>query len=137
MVEKKDQLAIVVAGGSFDKAMMPFIMGNVGAAMGMEVHLFFTFFGLPLLKKGANPKLPGMMRFFTGMILKKMKKMKISGFQDQLKTAMDLGVKVYACNTSMGILGFKKEDLMPGVKLLGAARFLEIAGESSVQLFVS
>jgi len=137
MVEKKDQLAIVVAGGTFDKAMMPFIMGNVGASMGMEVHLFFTFFGLPLLKKGARPKLPGMFRFFTGMIEKKMAKLKIPGFQEQLETAIELGAHVYACNTSMEILGVKKEDLMPGVEILGAARFLEIAGESSVQLFVS
>lgn len=134
--ETNDSLAIIVSEGTFDKAMMPFIMGSTAVAMGMEVHIFFTFFGLPLLKKKTKPKLPGMFRFFTGMIEKKMKKMKIQGFEEQRKMAVEMGINLYACSTSMGILGIKKEDLIDGVKIVGAATFLDIAANSKTSLFV-
>ncbi|MBI0582170.1 MAG: DsrE/DsrF/DrsH-like family protein, partial [Methanomassiliicoccales archaeon] len=69
MAETK-KFAMVVAEGTFDKAMMAMMMGNTAASMGIETHIFYTFFGLNLLKKGAKPKMPGMMRFFTGMMIK-------------------------------------------------------------------
>jgi peroxiredoxin family protein len=131
-----EKVSIVVAEGSFDKAMMPFIVGNTAVSMGMEVHIFFTFFGLKLLRKGTKPKLPGMMRFFTGMILKKMKKLNIPDFEELKKQAVDLGVHLYACSTSMAIMNIKKEDLIEGAEILGAASFLDIAADSKVQLFI-
>lgn len=131
-----EKVSLVVAEGSFDKAMMPFIVGNTAAAMGMEVHIFFTFFGLKLLKRGTKPKLPGMMRFFTGMILKKMKKLKIPDFEELKKQAVDLGVHLYACSTSMTLMNVKEEDLIDGAEVLGAAKFLDIAADSKVQLFI-
>jgi peroxiredoxin family protein len=127
---------MVVSEGSFDKAMMPFIIAITAASMGMEVHIFFTFFGLKLLKKGTKPKLPGMMRFFTGMILKKMKKLNIPDFDEMKKQAVDLGVHLYACSTSMSIMGIGEEDLIDGTEVLGAAKFLDIAADSEVQLFI-
>ncbi|UCE73869.1 MAG: DsrE/DsrF/DrsH-like family protein [Methanomassiliicoccales archaeon] len=134
--EGPKKVSMVVAEGSFDKAMMPFIVGTTAASMGMEVHIFFTFFGLQLLKKGTKPKLPGMMRFFTGMILKKMKKLKIPDFEEMKTQAIDLGVHLYACSTSMTIMNIKKEDLIDGAEILGAAAFLDIAADSEVQLFI-
>ena len=130
------KVSMVVAESTFDKAMMPLIVGTTAASMGMEVHIFFTFFGLPLLKKGTKPKLPGMMRFFTGMILKKMKKQKIPNFEELKQQAIDLGVQLYACSTSMTLMNIKKEDLIDGAKILGAAKFLDIAADSEVQLFI-
>ena len=135
--QKPKKFAMVLADGHFDKAMMPFIMGNVGAAMGMEVHIFFTFFGLKILKKGNRPKLPGLMALFTGMIEKKMKGMGIESIQGQLEEAISLGVHLYACSTSMEVMGIKKEDLIDGVEVVGAATFLDIAADSDIQLFIS
>jgi peroxiredoxin family protein len=130
------KVSMVVAEGSFDKAMMPFIVGTTAASMGMEVHIFFTFFGLSLLKKNTKPKLPGMMRLFTGMIINKMKKLKIPDFEEMKAQATALGVHLYACSTSMTIMNVKKEDLIEGAEILGAAAFLDIAAESDVQLFI-
>lgn len=131
-----DKVSIIVSEGSFDKAMMPFIVGTTAASMGMEVHIFFTFFGLKLLKKGTKPKLPGMMSLFTGMIIKKMKKLNIPDFEELKGQAVDLGVHLYACSTSMSIMSVKKEDLIEGAEILGAAKFLDIAADSKVQLFI-
>jgi peroxiredoxin family protein len=104
--------------------------------MGMEVHVFYTFFGLKLLKKGVRPKLKGMMSLFTGMIEKKMKKNKIPGYNEMMQQAKDLGVNFYACSTSMILMGVEQSDLADGVKVLGAAAFLNIAADSKVQLFI-
>lgn len=134
--ENIKKVSIVVSEGTFDKAMMPLIISTTAASMGMEVHIFFTFFGLKLLKKGTKPKLPGMMRFFTGMILKKMKKFKIPDFEELKQQAIDLGVHLYACSTSMTLMNIKKEDLIEGAEILGAAKFLDIAADSDVQLFI-
>jgi peroxiredoxin family protein len=135
MVETK-KFSMVVSEGTFDKAMMSMMMGNTAASMGMDTHIFFTFFGLKLLKKNANPKMPGMFRLFTGMMIKKMKGIGIDGFQEQLAMAKDLGVHLYACNTSMEMMGIKKEDLIDGVTILGAAAFLDIGADSDMQLFL-
>ncbi len=132
-----DAIAMVVAANSFDKAMMPFIMGVTAASMGMEVHIFFTFFGINLLKKGYSPKMPGMYMPFTGMMVNKMKTLNIEDFQGQLKMAKELGVNLYACNTSMEMMGIKKEDLTNGIEIVGAAAFLDMAANSKVQLFIS
>jgi peroxiredoxin family protein len=131
-----DKFAMVVSEGSFDKAMMPLIMGNTAASMGMEVHVFYTFFGLKLLKKGIRPKLPGMMSLFTGMIEKKMRKLNVPGYQEMMKQARDLGVHFYACSTSMSLMGVKESDLVEGTKVLGASAFLDIAADSKVTLFI-
>ena len=131
-----DKFVMVVSEGSFDKAMMPLIMGTTAASMGMEVHVFYTFFGLKLLKKGVRPKLKGLMRLFTGMIEGKMKKLKIPGYDEMMQQAKDLGVNFYACSTSMTLMGVKDTDLIDGVKVLGASAFLNIAADSKVQLFI-
>lgn len=131
-----DKVVMVVSEGSFDKALMPLIIGTTAASMGMEVHVFYTFFGLKLLKKGVRPKLKGLMRPFTGMIQKKMKKLKVPGFDEMMQQAKDLGVNFYACSTSMVLLGVKETDLVDGVKVLGASAFLDIAAGSKASFFV-
>jgi len=135
VVETK-KFAMVVSEGTFDKAMMSMMMGNTAASMGMDTHIFFTFFGLNLLKKGMKPKMPGMFRLFTGMMIKKMKGIGIEGFQEQLAMAKDLGIHLYACSTSMEMMGIKKEDLIDGITVLGAAAFLDIGTDSDMQLFI-
>lgn len=76
------RVVMVVSEGTFDKGMMAMIIANTAASMGMDVHIFFTFFGLNLLKKGAKPKLPGMFRLFTGMFTKRMAKGGIADFPE-------------------------------------------------------
>jgi len=131
-----DRLSMVVCEGTFDKAMMPLILGTTAASMGSEVNVFYTFFGTKLLTKGVKPKLPGMMRFFTGMIVGRMKKMGIPDYEGMMNQAMELGVNFYACSTTLGLMGIKEGDLRPGVKVLGAAAFLKMAQESNVSLFI-
>ena len=131
-----DKLCMVVSEGTFDKAYMPLIMGTTAAATGTEVHVFYTFFGTGLLKKTAKPKLPGMMRLFTGMFAKRMKKVGIPSHDEFMKQAMDMGVNFYACTTTMGLMGVKEEDLKPGVKILGAASFLKLAADANTTLFI-
>lgn len=131
-----DKLSMVVSEGTFDKAMMPLILGTTAAAMGSEVNVFYTFFGTKLVTKGVKPKLPGMMRLFTRMFVGRMKKVGIPEYTEFMKQAMDMGVNIYACSTTMGLMGVEEKDLMPGVKILGAAAFLKMAQESSVTLFI-
>jgi len=130
------KLAIVVSEGTFDKAMMSMMLANTAASMGTEVHVFFTFFGLSLLKKSANPKLAGMYRLFTGMFRKRMAKVGVEDFSKQLDLAKELGVNLYACGTTMSLMNIKKEDMADDIKVLGAAGFLDIAADSKVQLFI-
>lgn len=135
MAETK-KLVIVVSENGFDKAMMSMMMANTAAAMGTEVHIFHTFFGLSLLKKGSNPKLKGMFRLFTGTFKKKMKKVGIEDYQGQIKLANELGVNLYACSTTMGLMNITKEQMVDGVKVLGAAGFLDIALDAEASLFI-
>ncbi len=134
---RQDKGAIVVAEGSYDKAMASLFLATTAAGLGMEAHVFCTFFGLNLLKRKARPKLPGMYRLFTGMFEKKMKRLAgVEGFQEIMETAKDLGVRFYACSTSMAALGMKKDQLVDGIEVLGASKFLDIAADSRVQLFI-
>ncbi len=133
---KKKKMAIVVSENAFDKAMMPLILGSSGAALDAEVHIFFTFWGMFLLKKGYKPKLKGMMRPFTGMMLSKMKKQNVPGFEELIDQCRELGVKFYACSTSMELMGLNKEDLIDGVEVVGATKFLQIAFDADVTLFI-
>lgn len=130
------KVAIVVSEGTFDKGMEAMIIANTAASMGMEVHVFYTFFGLNLLKKGVKPKLPGMYRLFTGMFVKRMAKGGIPAYQDQVQMAADLGVNLYACSTTMSLMNVTKEKMVDGVKVLGAAGFLNIAADTDMQYFI-
>ncbi len=135
MTETK-KVAMVVSEGTFDKAMMPFIMGVTAASMGMDVYIFFTFFGLSILKKGARPKMGGIFRLFTGMMEKRMKSAGVESLKEQIETAKELGIHLYACSTTMKIMGIKESDLVEGAEIVGAAKFLDIAADSDVQLFI-
>ncbi len=130
------KLAIVVSEGTFDKAMMSMMLANTAASMGTEVHVFYTFFGLSLLKRSANPKMAGIYRLFTGMFRKRIGKVGVEDFNKQIELAKGLGVNLYACGTTMSLMDVKKEDMVDGIKVLGAAGFLDIAADSKVQLFI-
>jgi peroxiredoxin family protein len=153
--ETAKRLAIIAMHGTMDMAYPPFILATAAAAMDMEVAIFFTFYGLELLKKGkidklkvapiANPAmpvpmpniigiLPGMTAMATMMMNKWMKKAKVSKLSDLLELSKELGVKLIACQMTMDVMGVKKEDLIDGLEYGGAATFLEFASHSAITL---
>jgi peroxiredoxin family protein len=140
MPEKKKKMCIIVHGGTLDKAYPPFMLAAAAGAIDIETHMFFTFWGLNLLKKGGfeSAKLPGMMRIGTGMMKGKMKKVGFPEITDLVKQVMEMGeTHLYACSGTMELYGYKKEDLIPEVeKVLGAAAFIDIAADADITLFV-
>ena len=133
------------------------------AAMDMEVAIFFTFYGLEILKKGnadklkvpplANPAmpqpvpgvsvpniigvLPGMTMVATGMMNSWMGKANVAKLSELLQMAQEAGVRLIACQMTMDVMGIKKEDLIDGVEIGGAATFLEFASHSAIALAFS
>ncbi len=139
MSERK-KIAIIVHSNSLDKLYPVFMLSSTGGAMDAEVHLFFTFWGMDAIKKGGldKAKLPGIMSLGTGMMKGKIKGVGIPTLKELLDMCRDTeNVKLYACSTTMEMMGIKKEDLIPEVdEIVGAATFLDIAMDADVQLFI-
>ena len=137
---KPKKMAIIVHSGSLDKLYPVFMLSSTGSAMDVETHLFFTFWGLMALKKDGleSAGLPGVMAIGTGMMKDRIKNAKVPTLTELLAMSRKMGnVKIYACSTTMEIMGVKKEELIPEVDdIVGAATFLNIALDSDVQLFI-
>ena len=140
MSEKPRKMAIIVHSGSMDKLYPVFMLASTGGAMDMDVHLFFTFWGLNALKKNGleSAKLPGVMSVGTGMMKGKIKKVGIPTLTDLLAMTRDTAkVTIYACSTTLKLMDVPKEDLISEVdQIVGAASFLDIAMDADVQLFI-
>jgi len=156
MSESKKRLLIVCSKGTLDMAFPPFMLATTGAAMGMDAHLYFTFWGMDIITKKkfdklklspvGNPSLPmpnilgmlpGMTAMATKMMKGKMKKAKMPSIEELIKTAKELGVKFHACTPTMQLSGVTKDDLIPEVDdMIGAATFLELAKDATVTLFI-
>jgi peroxiredoxin family protein len=154
------RLAIIAGHGSMDAAYPPLILATAAVAMDMEAAIFFTFYGLEILKKGradklkvspiANPAmpqpvpgisvpnilgmLPGMTAVATGMMNSWMKKAKVAKLSELLEIAVESGVRLIACQMTMDVMGIKKEDLIDGIEIGGAATFLEYASNEAIAL---
>jgi peroxiredoxin family protein len=153
---KRNKLVIVCSKGSLDMAYPPLMLATTAAAMGMEVHLYFTFWGMNMITKKTidslkispvgNPALPmpnilgmipGMSSMVTSMMQKKMTKMKMPTIREMIATAKEGGVKFHACSPSMNMMGLRKEDLIPEVDdIIGATTYLDLASEDAITLFV-
>ena len=155
-----NRLAIIAVHGSMDLAYPPLILATAAMALDMEAAIFFTFYGLEILKKGnadklqvaplANPAmpqpvpgisvpnilgvLPGMTAVATGMMNGWMKKANVAKLSELLDMAVEGGVKMYACQMSMDVMGIKKEDLIDGIEVVGAATFLSYASQNAMTL---
>lgn len=154
----KNTVAIIASKGTLDMAYPPLILASAAAAMGEEVEIFFTFYGLNIIKKGgakhlkvapiANPAmpvpmpnilgmLPGMTRLATWMMKSQFfGKHNVATIPVLLQECQDLGVKFIACQMTMDVMGIKASDLIPGVEIGGAATFLNEASNAHVTLFV-
>ncbi len=154
------RLAIISTHGSLDAAYPPLILSTAAVAMDMEAAIFFTFYGLEILKKGqadklqvapiANPAmpqpvpgisvpniigmLPGMTAVATSMMNGWMKKANVAKLSELLSMAQEMDVRIIACQMSMDVMGIKKEDLIDGVEVAGAAAFLQYASEDGIVL---
>jgi peroxiredoxin family protein len=150
-----NRLAIIALHGTLDMAYPPLILATAAAAMNMEVTIFFTFYGLDIIKKGkadhlqvapiANPAmpvpvpnivgmLPGMTFMATAMMNNWMKKANVSKLSELLEMAQEMGVKLIACQMSMDVMGIKKDDLIEGVEVGGAATFIDFASQNAISL---
>lgn len=135
-VEKKEAISIIVYGNKFDELMMPMIIAQGALAIGWEVNIFYTFFGLQGLLRKFKPKLPGMYSLFTGMIQKRMAKQKVMSYKEFMRSNIEMGANVYACNMSMEMMGWKKEDMFEGVKVAGVAKFIDMSADASINLAI-
>lgn len=156
----RSNLTMVLFSGDFDKAMAAFIIANGALAMGKEVTIFVTFWGLDILKKptmtgaGKNflekmvtmmrPKgpanLPTSKMNFAGIGPKlfhyMMGKKNIATLQSLVDTSIEFGVKIVACQMSMDVMGIKREDLIDGIEFGGVAAFLGSSFNSTTSLFI-
>ncbi len=153
--ESSKRIAIIASHGSLDAAYPPLILATAAAAMEMEAAIFFTFYGLEIIKKGkadhlkvapiGNPAmpvpmpniigmLPGMTAAATMMMNSWMSKAKVAKLSELLDIAVESGVKLIACQMTMDVMGIKKEELMDGLQIGGAATFLEFASRNAITL---
>ncbi len=137
-----DKATIIVHSGEMDKIYSALIVANGALAMGMEVSLFFTFWGLQRLKKGRLEKGPlskmNMLGLGKWMIKRKMKRAGVASLERLLQDFNELGGKILACDMTMEIMGVKKEDLREDLisEYCAVGTYINEARESTITLFI-
>lgn len=159
MSEKK--LAIIATKGTLDWAYPPFILSSTAAALGYDVMIFFTFYGLQLLKKKLNLKvsplgnpgmpmpmgmdkwfpvigtaIPGMESIMTMMMKNTMKKKGVASIEDLRELCIEADVKLVACQMTVDLFDMNHSDFLDGLDFVGAASFFEFAGDADVTLYI-
>ena len=156
----KNGQTMVVFSGDLDKAIASFIIANGAAAMGKKVTMFFTFWGLNILRKSENIKVSkniiekafgvmmprgsrklGLSKMNMGgmgakMIRGVMKNKNIQSLEELMDLAIKNGVEIVACTMSMDVMGIKKEELIDGINYAGVGYYLGEAEDSNVNLFI-
>jgi len=159
---RKDQLSIAVVSGDMDKILAAMVISIAAAAMDTQVKLFFSFWSLSALRDPKkSPKGKDFISKMFGFMLPKgknklalsnmnmcgmgpmmikmlMKKQNVMSLDTMFKEAGELGIEIVVCEMSMGLMGFKKEEMIdyPQLSFAGAATFVADASESSIQLFI-
>jgi len=161
MVEEKEKLAIVMFSGDLDRALAGFILATTAASMGMEVSMYFTFWGLNIIKKNEGGiRSKGLMRKMlnfmnrggsrrlklskfnmfglgTWMMKRLMRETHMPSIDEFITMAKDMGVKLIPCTTTCGVMGLPEDAFRSEVNsLAGAAYFLGEARNSKVALFI-
>lgn len=137
----EDRMSIIVFSGTVDKLMAASILATGGAAMGMEVEIFLTTWGLEAFRKDnykTNMKVSKDFEEYAPIMMEQMMVKKVPSWMDNLKGAMEVGdVKILACSMTMELFGMKLEDLEPIVtEVTGVATFVERAKEGRITLFI-
>jgi peroxiredoxin family protein len=160
MNDREKKLTLIVFSNDFDRATAAFILATGAASSGMQVTMFFTFWGLSLLRRknrsrqgkslvermfgwmlprGPEETSLSKMNFFglgTNMMKGVMRKKRMPDLPDLMETAASLGVRLVGCTTSMGIMGMGREELREGIEYGGVATYLNEARGSGVNLFI-
>jgi peroxiredoxin family protein len=158
MADAPKRMAIIASKGALDMAYPPLILASTAAALDYEVQVFFTFYGLTLLRKDlsdvkisplANPAmpmplpmpvlvsaLPGMETMATTMMKQKLKKHGVASLEELRSACLEAGVKLIACQMTLDLFEFDKSEFIDGIEYGGAATFLEFAGKADVTLFI-
>lgn len=155
-------MTIIVTKGSLDWAYPPFILSTTAAAMGFEVVLFFTFYGLPLLLKKMDLKvtplgnaamkmpmagahmvmpnlvaaIPGVDAMATKMMKNMIKKKGVASIDELRELAVEADVRMIGCQMTMDLFEYSKDDMIEGIEIGGAATYLECASKSHINLFI-
>jgi peroxiredoxin family protein len=155
-------MSIIVTKGSLDWAYPPFITGTTAAAMGLDVTMFFTFYGLPLLFKkldlkitslgnpamkmpmmGGHMGMPNLVSALPGVdaaasvIMKNlMKKKGVATIEELRELAVEADVRLIACQMTLDLFEYSRDDMIDGVELGGAATWVEVASKSHINLFI-
>ncbi len=151
---------MVVFSDDMDRALASLVIANGAASMGKQVTLFFTFWGLNIIKKADKPKINkdlmgrmfgkmmpenagklklskmNMMGMGSMMMKKRMLAKRVDSIEDMIKTALDNDVRMIACQMSMDVMGVNAEELIDGVEIGGVATYLEEAEKSNLNLFI-
>ncbi len=155
MNEKK--LAIIATKGTLDWAYPPFILASTASALGYDTEIFFTFYGLQLLKKDltlqvsplGNPgmpmpmpvpviiqALPGMQSMMTMMMKQKMKSKGVASVEELRELCVEAEVRLVACQMTVDLFEFDTKEFIDGIEYGGAATFFEFAGQSDICLYI-
>lgn len=156
--QKTPKLAIIATKGTLDWAYPPLILATTAAALGWDVGIFFTFYGLNIIHKEkskhlqvaplGNPAMPmpvpnivGAIPGMTAMGTTVMKKMfsshHVSSIDELLEMAVDSGVKMWPCGMTLEVFGYKQDDFIDGIQqVCGAAHFIGYAQDADVSLFI-
>ncbi|MFV1984925.1 MAG: DsrE/DsrF/DrsH-like family protein [Thiohalomonadales bacterium] len=159
MSEKK--LAIIATKGTLDWGYPPFILASTAAALGYDVEIFFTFYGLQLVNKKLNVSvsplgnpgmpmpfgmdkwfpvigtaIPGMQSMMTAMMKAKMKSKGVASLEELRDLCVEAEVRMIACQMTVDLFDFDSKDFIDGIELGGAASFFEFAGQSDISLFI-
>jgi len=155
-------MSIIVTKGSLDWAYPPFILGTTAAAMGLDVTLFFTFYGLPLLKKDLDLKLttlgnpamempmggmhmampnlfaalPGATAGASAMMKNMMKKKGVASIEELREMAVEAEIEMIACQMTMDLFEYDQKDMIDGISIGGAATYIEKATQCDINLFI-
>jgi peroxiredoxin family protein len=163
------KLALIASKGSLDWAYPPFILASAAGAMGWEVGMFFTFYGLPLLPKDLDPAVsslgnpampmkmpfgpdnfqkvdwsiptilqavPGFSSMTTSLMKQTFKNKGVASIPELREMCLEMDVDLIACQMTMDVFGFERDDFLEGTNFGGAATFLEFASDADVSLFV-
>ncbi len=155
-------MSIIVTKGTLDWAYPPFILGTTAAAMDMKVTMFFTFYGLTLLKKKLNLKftplgnpamempmmgghmsMPNLLSVMPGvggaagkMMKNLMKQKGVASIEDLREASVDLEIRMIACQMTLDLFEYTPDDMIDGIELGGAATYMEVASRSDINLFI-
>lgn len=155
------RLTIIATKGTLDWAYPPFILASTAAALGYQVTMFFTFYGLQLLKKELNLKvsplgnpgmpmpmgmnswfpvlgtaIPGMETIMTGMMKNTIKSKGVATIEELRDLCLEADAKLIGCQMTIDLFDMKREDFIDDIDIGGAATYFEHAGEANVNLFI-